>query len=118
MDTLFSSIPLCFIFFEASIHKITSLRVACPRAESLAEARLALQDVWSDVSAANVTQASVSNILDADYGDYNAADNKIRACIFNKGFAVRDLVINIAQMLGIAPSCDAIYLYKCGSATA
>lgn len=78
----------------------------------------ALQDVWADVSAANVTQTSVSNLINANYGDYNAANNKIRACIFDKGFAVRDLVINIARLIGVTPSCDAIYLYKCGTATA
>ena len=67
---------------------------------------------------ANVSQISVSNLINASYGDFNAADNKIRACIFKKGFAVRDLVVNMARMLGVTPSCDAIYLYTCGSATA
>ncbi|CAL5223435.1 g5950 [Coccomyxa viridis] len=76
------------------------------------------KDVWSDVSAANVTQSSVSNLVSTNWGDFNAANNKIRQCIFSKGFAVRDLVVNMAKMLGVTPSCDAIYLYTCGSASA
>ncbi len=86
--------------------------------DAFVELRFALQDVWSDVSAANVTQTSVNNLLSTNWGDFNAANNKIRQCIFNKGFAVRDLVVNMAKMLGVTPSCDAIYLYTCGSATA
>lgn len=57
------------------------------------------------MSAADVDDTFAANLLNANYGSYNATSMEVRRCVVERGYAVRDTLAAFANALQVGRRC-------------
>ncbi|KAL4515948.1 hypothetical protein Ndes2526B_g00663 [Nannochloris sp. 'desiccata'] len=66
-------------------------------------------DSIEKATAADVTAASVEGVTEAEYPLYSEASMADRKCVVEKGYAVRDAVVKMANALNLVSDCSPFY---------
>lgn len=74
-------------------------------------------DVWSAVEEDKVSQEFVDSLSQADYPQYDLADMETRECIIINAYKIREIVLEVAEELGLFPDChpfhkDSVFKYR------